>query len=126
MTDAERPAPTVLVIDDSELVLEMLTVILEDEGWVVHTRTTPFLEAREIAELAPRVVLLDIGIPGVTDADLPFVVSTLRAHGAGRVLFHSGRHADELEAIASVSGADGFVCKAGDDALIEALAPYRG
>lgn len=127
MGDSGRTAATVLIIDDSELVLEFLAVVLEDEGWEVHTRTSPFLDAKDIADIAPRVVLLDLGIPGLTDADLPFVVTTLRAHGAANVLFHSGRDAVELGAIAELAGADGFVCKsAGDDeALIERLAGYK-
>ena len=127
MSDPGRSKATVLIIDDSTLVLEFLTVVLEDEGWEGHTRTTPVLDAKGIAAIAPNVVLLDLGIPGVTDADLPFVVSTLRKHGATKVLFHSGRGAGELSALADLAGADGYVCKAAgdDDSLIERLESFK-
>lgn len=123
MSDSQRPKATVLIIDDSTLVLEYLTVVLEDEGWDVQTRTTPFLDAKDVLAMAPRVVLLDLGIPGVTDADLPYLVSTLRSHGGAKVILHSGRGEGELSALADLAGADGYVCKAGGDesSLIERL-----
>jgi two-component system OmpR family response regulator len=126
MSDKEPTKPSVLVIDDSELVLEFLAAVLEDEGWEVHARMTPFLDAKDVGAVGPLVVLLDLGIPGLTDDDLPFVVSTLRTNGAKHVLFHSGRHESELRELAGASGADGFVCKSAgdDDALVERLARY--
>lgn len=123
---ADDGAPTVLIVDDSEFVLEIYAALLEDSGWKVETRTNPFLDAAELAAMAPDVVLLDLGIPGMTDADLPFLVRNLRAGSRRRVVLHSGRSEGELAELVGVCSADGFLCKSGDESRVtEVLEAYR-
>lgn len=123
---AESEVPTVLIVDDSEFVLELYAALLEESGWKVETRTNPFVDASELAAMAPDVVLLDLGIPGVEDGDLPFLVRSLRGGTPRHVVLHSGRTEEELRQIAGACGADGYLCKSGDETLLlEILETHR-
>lgn len=123
---SEGPQPTVLVIDDSELVLELFAALLEDDGWRVETRTTPFLQADDLLAISPDVVLLDLGIPGVEDRDLPYLVTSLRAGADRKILLNSGRSDEELRQIAEACAADGYLCKGSDEmVMLDLLAAHR-
>ncbi len=123
---AETDLPVVLIVDDSEFVLELYSALLEETGWKVETRTNPFVDAAELSAMAPDVVLLDLGIPGVEDGDLPFLVRSLRGGSGRHVVLHSGRTEDELRQIAGACGADGYLCKSGDETqLLDLLESHR-
>ncbi|HOU94276.1 MAG TPA: response regulator, partial [Polyangiaceae bacterium] len=60
------PKGTVLVVDDDPIVLETTRLRLARAGWDVETRDQALGTAQWIVERRPDVVLLDVGMPGVS------------------------------------------------------------
>lgn len=109
---AAKP-PKAVIVDDSEVVLSMMRMLLEDEGWTVVGHLDAFGNDDEIRAFSPDLVLLDLGMQGLSRAVLPTRVKALQDMGANVVL-HSGRGDAELERIAAEVGADGHLAKTGD------------
>jgi two-component system nitrogen regulation response regulator NtrX len=55
---------TILVVDDEESILETLSGILEDEGYVAVTASSGEKALARFDEISPDVVLLDVWMPG--------------------------------------------------------------
>ncbi len=62
---AKSPKATILVVDDEESILETLSGILEDEGYIVNTASTGESALTRYAESLPDLVLLDVWMPGI-------------------------------------------------------------
>ncbi|MET0333665.1 MAG: response regulator [Rhizobacter sp.] len=69
-------APDVLVVDDNPVNLELASVVLRHAGLLVATAEDASSALREIGRARPRVVLMDIQMPGV---DGLAVIEQLRA-----------------------------------------------
>jgi DNA-binding response OmpR family regulator len=54
----------ILVIDDSEPIVDLIEDVLTDEGYTVRTALTPDDALQLVAEKRPDLVLLDLLIPG--------------------------------------------------------------
>ncbi|HVY90824.1 MAG TPA: response regulator transcription factor [Hyphomonadaceae bacterium] len=101
-------APKVLVVDDEAEILRVLKPSLAAAGYGVDTAGTGGDAIRQIAQDAPDVILLDLGLP---DMDGKAVISALRAWTPAPIIVLSARH-DELERIAALdNGADDYVTK---------------
>jgi two-component system, sensor histidine kinase len=78
--DAPRPAPgrrRILVVDDNVDAADCLTLLLQQMGHEVLTVNDGPAALREAAAFAPDLVLLDIGLPGMTGYE---VARALRAN----------------------------------------------
>jgi DNA-binding response OmpR family regulator len=60
----------ILVVDDNREATDSLAFILRTEGYVVHTAYDGRLALEIIASSAPDVVVLDIGMPGLSGYDV--------------------------------------------------------
>jgi CheY-like chemotaxis protein len=60
---------SILIVDDEEDTLEMLSTILEHEDYVTW-RATNGKEALELAKKKPDLILLDIRMPGVSGLEV--------------------------------------------------------
>jgi len=110
----------ILVIDDSEVVLEATKAALSAGGFEVITRDTPFGSGAAILREQPDLVLVDFDMPCLSGED---VVRHVREHPAIErtcIVFFSDRNQDELRAVAGRTGADGWITKT--DAMGGALA----
>lgn len=111
-TSVERSKPHVLVVNDTQEILDLFREILEDEGYRVSLYSSAFNDVHQIAELEPDLVIIDLMIGGESQgwqllqkmkmsratADVPVVVCTaavalareleghLRAKNVGLVL----------------------------------------
>ncbi len=109
----------VLVVDDSEVVLDATRLMLEYSGFEVMTLPTPFGTTSIISHHQPDLVLLDVTMPALRgDALVEMIRAGRKSHGT-RIVLHSDRPARELADLAQRCGADGFICKTNDP---EALA----
>lgn len=109
----------ILVIDDSELALDVARSALEAAGFEVVTRDTPFGSGAMILRERPDLVLLDVTMPALSGEDVVrHVRETVTMQDTCLVLF-SDRPEKELRAIAQRSGADGWISKSADqEALV--------
>lgn len=101
---------TVLVVDDHAGFRGMARVLLADGGFQVIGEAADGARAlAAAAELAPDVVLLDVGLP---DMDGFAVTRALRAvHATTWVVLCSVRAAADFGSRIDASGADGFLTK---------------
>ncbi|MFX0211518.1 MAG: PleD family two-component system response regulator, partial [Candidatus Hodarchaeota archaeon] len=60
---------SILIVDDEEDTLEMLSTILEHENYVTW-RAANGREALELAKKVPDLILLDIRMPGVSGLEV--------------------------------------------------------
>jgi DNA-binding NtrC family response regulator len=103
--------PTIVVIDNSELVLAATREVLESAGYrvVTHSRTAGAVAL--IIQEKPDVVLLDVNIGGDSVAKL---FGKAQPNSSTIVLLYSGLPAAALEAKVASCGAHGFIRKTPD------------
>jgi DNA-binding response OmpR family regulator len=92
----------ILVINDTQEILDLFREILEDEGYRVSLYSSTFNDVRQIIELAPDLVILDLMIGGEKEgwqllqkmkmarktADIPTIVCTAAVQTAREMEGH--------------------------------------
>jgi CheY-like chemotaxis protein len=106
--------PRVLVVDDSDLVLEIVKLTLESEGYEVITKTSPFEAFTIITREQPELVLLDLSMPGMEGDVLLNVIRGSGHQCRSIILLHSDRDEVVLNQAVAATGAHGFIRKTGD------------
>jgi two-component system alkaline phosphatase synthesis response regulator PhoP len=120
MTKVTNPIqqPKILVVDDSEVVLEVTEYMLRSTGHDVVTCNTPIGVTLVAAREKPALILVDLDMASMGgDRVVTSLKASTRTAGIP-VLIHSDRAAAELEAAAAKSGADGFIQKTSDAAVL--------
>ena len=114
----------ILVVDDSEIVLEATQMALEIYGYEVIVSDTPIGVGALIRDEAPDLVLVDVTMPALSGDKFVELASRRRRHTCPIVL-HSDRPAVELSRLAAECGANGYICKGSDPAsLARAVARF--
>lgn len=103
--------PTVLVVDDSEIVLAVARSLLEGAGYqvVTHGRATGCVSL--ILQLKPDLVLLDVNMPTLKGDAVVKMFERTSQVGGTTVLLHSTLAEAELERLVAASGAHGYIRK---------------
>lgn len=65
-----KSRPRIFLLDDDELIITMLTRVLKDDGYEVHSTTTAEDVVSKIKSHAPAVVLMDIRLPERSGIDI--------------------------------------------------------
>jgi len=108
----------ILVLDDSEIVLEATRLALEEAEYDVATLTSPFLLFETMQRERPDVVLVDVNMPTLSGDRVLEVSNAFGAFRETPVLLYSTLEESELRTMASRYGADGFVRKSLDRQLL--------
>jgi len=98
----------VLVVDDDPRLLRTLSIALRAHGNEVLTASDGRTAVQSVAEDAPDVVILDLGLP---DLDGTEVLRRVRATSAVPVIVLSARHESDDKIEALDLGADDYVTK---------------
>jgi len=110
----------ILIIDDSEITLQMEKAVLEARGYDVRATSTLMEFERVLAEFTPDLILTDIHMPEATGADICRTLKNEYKTQDIPIVLFSSLNDDELGKLAEQVGADGFLSKAhGLDALGE-------
>jgi NarL family two-component system response regulator LiaR len=113
----ELSGPTVVLVDDHDLFRAGLRNLLEDQGVRVVAEASTGREAlKQVRELAPEVVLMDLNMPGMGGVEATREIARIAPLTRVVVLTISDRDGDILEAI--LAGACGYLLK---DSSIEEL-----
>lgn len=102
---------TVMVIDDSEIVLSVVQSFLESAGYRVLTRRMALGTRAAILRERPDVILLDVNMPLLDGAEL---CSAIRSHTAMKgscIVLHSDLPETQLRGTARRAGANGYIVK---------------
>ena len=121
--DVQQPI-RVLLVDDQPVFLEALRFFLEQDKRVqVVASAVDGAQAVELTQqLSPRVVVMDLGLPGIDGLEATRQLLQVRPQTAVIVL--TGRKGDQLAADARCAGAAGFLTKGGmaeTEALLEQI-----
>jgi CheY-like chemotaxis protein len=117
--------PRILVVDDSELVLEIVKLTLESEGYEVITKSSPFEAFMFITREQPDLVLLDMSMPGMEGDVLLGVLQGSGQACRSTILLHSDRDEASLSEAVKSTGAHGFIRKTGDpEALLAQVSAW--
>lgn len=104
----------IMLIDDSELLLDVIGSTLRDAGYEVITRSLAIGAGAHIIRERPDLVLLDVSMPLMSGAE---VAETIRKSSLARrtcIVLHSDRPSRELEELVERCGADGYLRKGSD------------
>lgn len=105
------PSEPVLIVDDNPTNLKLLRIILEQEGYEVTTANDAEEALRRLAHAKPRMILMDIQLPGIDGLELTRRLKADPAY-AGTVIIALTAYAmkgDEEKARAA--GCDGYITK---------------
>ncbi|MEO7190173.1 MAG: HD domain-containing phosphohydrolase [Vicinamibacterales bacterium] len=104
-------AGSVLVVDDDQQSLRLLTRLLERDGFHVHTATDGEAALASLVRLAPDLILLDVGLPGLNGFEICRRVKSSPATRLTPVVIVTGHNAHEHRLEGINSGADDFLGK---------------
>jgi CheY-like chemotaxis protein len=104
----------ILVIDDSEIILEVTRAALESAGHRVVTHDRAAGCVALILQQKPDLVLMDVNMPHLSGDTIVGVLGKAQPTGDTVVLLHSSLSADILRVKAAAVGAQGFIQKSGD------------
>lgn len=106
----------VVIIDDSDIARDLISMILEEHGFEVVAHDGPFGLTGSLRRFDPHVVLLDLRMPGLSEDNLKSVVASYRTACNAWVVLHSAHDRVEVVRILQQAGADGSIEKTDDDA----------
>ena len=102
----------VLIVDDSEIVLEKATEALVSRGYDVVTAASASAADRFIyGDARPDVIILDVMMPYLDGDQKAKMLKAERSTRDIPVLLLSSKPEDELARLTSESGSDGFIRK---------------
>jgi CheY-like chemotaxis protein len=117
------PKATVLVIDDSQIVLDVVRSRLERRGYRVVTLDSPLGAARAMLRDKPDVVLMDLEMPALS-GDRAASVLQRSVTDAAPIVLHTSRTEEEVASRAVACHAAGYIRKTEDEAEFIAKFEY--
>lgn len=112
------PEGKVLVVDDNEIVLELVRMHLEDQGFEVETVQSAFQMPQAIRNAQPDVILLDVKMPALRGDKAARILAERSFSKHIPVVLFSDLDEAELAALVAETGAAGFVRKTANAELL--------
>lgn len=103
----------IMIVDDSEITLEVTKHALESAGHDVVTLKSPLGLTAALYRQRPDLLLLDVDMPALSGEKVAELVKSNQRFDATRVVLYSSRSNTELKDAAARCGADGYVQKTG-------------
>jgi DNA-binding response OmpR family regulator len=105
---ATAPPPRVLVVDDEQPILDLVSGYLQRERWTIRTATDGAVALELVRSWDPDVVILDVMLPGLDGVE---VCTQLRGFSDAYVLMLTAR-SEEIDRIVGLAvGADDYLTK---------------
>lgn len=102
---------TVLVIDDEGFIRDLARTVLNARGFDVTYAETGAAGLAKLADPAPDLVLLDLGLPDLSGLELLKHFRAARAWEGVRILMLTASHETDHIVQAKAAGASGYLCK---------------
>ncbi|MBW6506990.1 MAG: response regulator [Rhodobacteraceae bacterium] len=118
---------TVLAVDDSRTIRDMLKLALSDAGFTLHLAEDGVHGLEVLAGIAPDAIISDINMPRLDGFGFIEAVRAQARHRATPILVLTTESAPELKARARAAGATGWIVKPFDPPkLVKALQMVAG
>src|SRR5262245_18277968 len=114
MTPGASRALTILVVDDSEVVLTVTRSVLEQSGYRVLTHPGPAGCVAVILQEKPDLVLIGVNMPKLAGEAIVKLFGKAQPNSETIILLFSTLPAADLEGRAALAGAHGFIRKIED------------
>jgi two-component system cell cycle response regulator DivK len=112
MSEAELGAgPLVLVVDDNPINLKLTRVLLSAEGYSIATASSAEEALRVLDTITPRLILMDIQLPGLDGLELTRILKRDPARRDIPVIALTAYAMKGDEERARAAGCDGYVTK---------------
>lgn len=111
MQEGSQTQPTILVIDDSEIVLEMTRFTLESAGYRVLTRDRAQGSIVAILHEQPDLVLLDVNMPSMSGESIAEILARSAPARGTLIVLYSSLPENALRMKTVATGAHGFIQK---------------
>jgi len=99
----------IVIFDDDVDILEILTYLLTEKGWEVHTRTTCNNIVEIISEKKPDVILMDNWIPDTGGIKATQLLKSDPELSHIPVIYFSANN--DVEMLSQKAGADAYIAK---------------
>lgn len=99
---------TIMIIEDEEMIREELSSLLESAGYSVIAPTDFQNVTKQVLDVKPDLLLLDIKLPGVNGE---VVLKTIREHSSLPVIMVTSRNTEIDEVLSMSYGADDYITK---------------
>ena len=117
---------TILVADDEPDMADFLKSALEADGFVVETAASGDMIASKLKTVTPDLILLDMGMPGVSPVT-PAKDVRNRTRTKAKIIIMTGRDISREEKGGHLQGADGALQKgAGMDSILAKVKSILG
>jgi DNA-binding NarL/FixJ family response regulator len=110
---------TIVMLDDSPIVLSVFRAALGALGHDVVTISSPFALAPTMRSARPDLVLVDVNMPAL-NGDKVVEIARRALDDRVHIVLFSDKSESELASLASACGASGFIRKTGDAATVAA------
>ena len=87
--DTPRDRPTVLLVDDEPLIVDTLTEVLEDAGFLVLPAYDGWTALQKVAHRRPDYLLSDVLMPKMNGVELAIAIQTM--YPSTRITLFSGQ-----------------------------------
>lgn len=112
----------IMIVDDSEITLEVTAYALESAGYSVTALQSPLGLTSALYDHRPDLLLIDVDMPALSGAKVAELVRSNKSFDRIQVILYSSRPSEELQAAVEMSGSNGFLQKTGDvEDLVTAL-----
>lgn len=117
-------AAKILIVDDSEIVLDLVAMYLEDGGYEVTTLDNAVQIPAMMETDPPDLVLLDVFMPGLRGDEAVLLLQRVSERRIP-ILLHSDMDEKELAQTVRDTGASGYLVKTMDpDEILEKVKPW--
>jgi two-component system, OmpR family, alkaline phosphatase synthesis response regulator PhoP len=100
---------TILVCDDDNSILEVIQIVLEDQGHKVITRSSGKGIQKVVKESSPDIILLDIWMPGMDGKEVTKLLKRDKSTANIPIILISALN--NAGSISQDVGADGYISK---------------
>ncbi len=101
----------VLIVDDNTELVDMVISYLSSKGFIAYGLTSSTDYMSDIREAHPRVVLLDVSIPGANGYELCSRIKKDPELKNAKVVFFTANPLAEVIQSNTISGSDGYILK---------------
>lgn len=102
---------TILIIDDNPINLKLEMILLQVEGYDVHTASNAEEAFKMLDSVAPRLIILDLQLPGMSGLDLARKIKSIPSFKRIVILAVTAYAMKGDKEAALVAGCDGYITK---------------
>ena len=115
----------ILIVDDSSIVTRILSGYLITKGHSVHVSNSPFGVTNKVREMQPDIVLMDLGLPGLSGNSLLEMIRKLQNIGNTRIIIISSSEERTMKELVMKGEADDYFIKGGDIKTLDLKIAYQ-